>query len=169
MRRWLVVVLLWLPSALSAQAPWGDWRTIETLHYRIHFPAPFEPWARHASDSIESIHEGVTGLVGYAPGPRIDVVIADPLADANGTAIPFLDRPRIVLWTSPPQAETGLSDFTDWMTLLTTHEVAHIVHLSRPRNRSPRWLERLSPAPFGPLALAPRWVSEGYATLVEGA
>ena len=142
MRRWLVVVLLWLPSALSAQAPWGDWRTIETLHYRIHFPAPFEPWARHAAESIESIHEGVTGLVGYAPGPRIDVVIADPLADANGTAIPFLDRPRIVLWTSPPQAETGLSDFTDWMTLLTTHEVAHIVHHSRPRNRSPRWPER---------------------------
>ena len=169
MRRWLVVVLVWLPSALSAQAPWGDWRTIDTVHYRIHFPAAFEPWARHAAGSIESIHEGVTGLVGYAPGPRIDVVIADPLADANGTAIPFLDRPRIVLWTSPPQGEAGLSDFTDWMTLLTTHEVAHIVHLSRPRNRSPRWLERLSPAPFGPLALAPRWVSEGYATLVEGA
>src|SRR5262249_37656368 len=31
-------------------------------------------------------------------------------------------------------------------------------------------LYRLSPAPFGPLALrSPRWVMEGYATLVEGA
>ena len=172
MRR--VVVLCFLLSSAAAgvfaQATWDEWRTIDTVHYSIHFPARFETWARHAAGSIESIHEAVTGLVGYAPGPRIDVVIADPLADANGSAIPYLDRPRIVLWTSPPQAETGLSDFTDWMTLLTTHEVAHVVHLSRPRNRSPRWLEALSPAPFGPLALvSPRWVSEGYATLVEGA
>lgn len=166
----LAVVLVLVSSAAAGQAPWEDWRTIETAHYRIHYPAPFETWARHAAESIESIHERVTGLVGYAPGPRIDIVISDPLADANGEAIPYLDRPRIVLWTSPPQAETGLSDFKDWMTLLATHEVAHVVHLTRPRNRSPRWLERLSPAPFGPLAIgSPRWVSEGYATLVEGA
>ena len=167
----LLLLAAALVSARAAgQAPWEDWRTIETAHYRIHYPAPFEAWARHAAGSIESIHERVTGLVGYAPGARVDVVVADPVADANGEAIPYLDRPRILLWTSPPQAEAGLSDFTDWMTLLTTHEVAHVVHLSRPRNRSPRWLERLSPAPFGPLAIgSPRWVSEGYATLVEGA
>ncbi|HEX4438928.1 MAG TPA: hypothetical protein VH854_02590 [Thermoanaerobaculia bacterium] len=166
----LAAAMSFAAGASLAQAPWEDWRTIETVHYRIHFPAPFEPWARHAAASIESIHERVTGLVGYSPAPRIDVVISDPIADANGMAIPFLDRPRIVLWTSPPQVEEGLADFTDWMTLLATHEVAHVVHLSRPRNRAPRWLERLSPAPFGPLAIgSPRWVVEGYATLVEGA
>jgi len=175
MRRalWTVLLAAAMSSAAGvsfAQAPWEEWRTIETVHYRIHFPAPFEPWARHAAASIESIHERVTGLVGYAPARRIDVVVSDPLADANGMAVPFLDRPRIVLWTSPPQMEEGFADFTDWMTLLATHEVAHVVHLSRPRHRAPRWLERLSPAPFGPLAIgSPRWVVEGYATLVEGA
>ncbi|HEY6148291.1 MAG TPA: hypothetical protein VIZ69_11355, partial [Thermoanaerobaculia bacterium] len=45
----------------------------------------------------------------------------------------------------------------------------HIVHLTRPRNR-PGWLERALPLPVGPVFWnSPRWVAEGYATLVEGA
>jgi hypothetical protein len=53
---------------------------------------------------------------------------------------------------------------------LVTHEVAHIVHLARPRNRSRGILARLSPLPLGPLTLgSPRWVTEGYATVIEGA
>ncbi len=173
MRRvWIVPLLLAIatPSSAAGQTPSADWRTIATAHFRIHFPAPFEPWARHLAGSIEGIYGGVTDFVGYASPRPIDVVVSDPAADANGMAIPFLDRPEIVLWTSPPDAETGLGDYTDWTELLATHELAHIVHLTRPRNRSPRLLTRLSPVPFGPLALSsPRWVMEGYATLVEGA
>jgi len=173
MRRvWLAPLLLALaiPSSAAGQRPSADWRTIETPHFRIHFPAPFEPWARHLAGSIEGIYGGVTDFVGYASPRPIDVVVSDPAADANGMAIPFLDRPEVVLWTSPPDAETGLGDYTDWTELLATHELAHIVHLTRPRNRSSRLLTRLSPVPFGPLALSsPRWVMEGYATLVEGA
>jgi hypothetical protein len=171
MRRvWLAPLLLAIATSAAGQRPSADWRTIATPHFRIHFPAPFEPWARHLAGSIEGIYGGVTDFVGYASPRPIDVVVSDPAADANGMAIPFLDRPEIVLWTSPPDAETGLGDYTDWTELLATHELAHIVHLTRPRNRSSRLLTRLSPVPFGPLALSsPRWVMEGYATLVEGA
>ena len=171
MRRvWLAPLLFAIAASAAGQRPSADWRTIATPHFRIHFPAPFEPWARHLGGSIEGIYGGVTDFVGYASPRPIDVVVSDPAADANGMAIPFLDRPEIVLWTSPPDAETGLGDYTDWTELLATHELAHIVHLTRPRNRSSRLLTRLSPVPFGPLALSsPRWVMEGYATLVEGA
>ena len=113
---------------------------------------------------------GVTDYVGYVPARRIEVVVADPLANANGTAMPFLDRPEILLWTSAPESESSIGDYGDWMELVATHEIAHIVHLARPRNRSSALLVLLSPAPFGPLALAsPEWVTEGYATIVEGA
>ncbi len=171
MRRvWLASLLLAIAAGAAGQRPSADWRTIDTPHFRIHFPATFEPWARHLAGSIEGIYGGVTDFVGYASPRPIDVVVSDPAADANGMAIPFLDRPEVVLWTSPPDAETGLGDYTDWTELLATHELAHIVHLTRPRNRSSRLLTRLSPVPFGPLALSsPRWVMEGYATLVEGA
>lgn len=157
-------------SNLAAQAPSAPWRTIETPHFRVHFPAPFEPWARRAAKAIESIHERVTEAVGYRPERPIEVVIGDPQATANGMAFPFLDRPVVVLWTSPPEPESGIGDWTDWMEDLVVHEVAHIVHLARPTNRSRGILARLSPLPIGPLLWkSPRWLTEGYATVVEGA
>ena len=170
-RRVLFLTLVLIGSRFAAaQSPSAAWRTIETAHFRVHFPAPFAPWARRAAASIESIHERVSEAVGFRPGRSIDVLVEDPAATANGMAFPFLDRPFIVLWTSPPEPESGIGDWTDWMEDLVTHEVTHIVHLTRPRNRSRGILARLSPLPFGPVALnSPRWVAEGYATLIEGA
>jgi WD40 repeat protein len=166
---WLALFLLGSRIA-SAQAPDAPWRTIETPHFRIHFPAPFEPWARRAAGAIESIHDRVSEAVGFRVDRPIDVLVGDPQATANGMAFPFLDRPFIVLWTSPPEPESELGVWTDWMEELVTHEVAHIVHLTRPRNRSRGILARISPIPLGPLTLkSPRWLTEGYATVLEGA
>jgi Tol biopolymer transport system component len=162
--------LIALAPVAAAQSPSSDWRTIETAHFRVHYPAPFEAWARHAASLLEPIRARVTEFVGYEPGHPVEVVIADPAADANGSAAPFLDRPAIVLWTSPPGADSWLADFPDWTEILATHEVAHVVHLARPGTGPASFLSRLLPAPFGPVALgSPRWVFEGYATLVEGA
>ncbi|MGE5412748.1 MAG: hypothetical protein ACM3NW_01130, partial [Syntrophomonadaceae bacterium] len=171
MRRWwCAFVLVGLAAAARAQGPSADWRTIETEHFRIHFPVPFESWALHAAAEVEAVHARVSALVGYAPPRKIEVVVSDPVADANGEAVPFLDRPEVLLWTSPPESESSIGDYGDWMELVATHEIAHVAHLTRPRDRGPGFLARLSPAPFGPLALrSPRWVMEGYATLIEGA
>ena len=130
-----VALVFFAGSVLTAQPASAPWRTIETAHFRVHFPAPFEAWAARTASAIEAIHERVTDFVGYRPPKPIDVVIEDPAADANGIAYPFLDRPVIVLWTSPPEAESGLGDYDEWINLVTTHEMAHIVHLTRPRNR----------------------------------
>ncbi len=158
-----------LAGRATAQPPAADWLTIETPHFRVHYPAPFGAWAERAAASLESIHAGVTAFVGYSPPQRIDVVVADPVADSNGAAFPFLDRPVVVLWAYPPDIESGIGDSTDWIDLVSVHEVAHVAHLLRPRNRA-GFLWRLLPLPVGPLLLSsPRWLIEGYATLVEGA
>jgi hypothetical protein len=172
MRRFLVAAALGLAAAAGARAqgPSADWLTFETAHFRVHFPAPFEPWARHAASELETIHGRVTAYVGCVPPERIEIVVSDPMADANGSAAPFLDRPEIRLWTTPPESESSIGDYGDWMELVATHETAHIAHLTRPWSGALAFLARLSPAPFGPLTLrTPRWVMEGYATLVEGA
>jgi hypothetical protein len=172
MRRGLrtALLLLALAPAAAGQAPSAPWQTIETVHFRVHYPAPYEAWAKRAAASLEDIHARVTAMVGYSPDRRVEVVVADPEADSNGSAVPWLDRPEIALWTSPPESESSTGAFVDWVELLAAHEVAHVAHLARPRAGPFGVLERFSPAPLGPLALgAPRWLYEGYATLIEGA
>ncbi len=171
MRRSLVALAFGLCAAgfAGAQPASAPWRTIETAHFRVHFPAPLEAWAARTASAIEAIHARVTDFVGYRPRRPIDVLVQDPESDANGIAYPFLDRPVIVLWTSPPEAESSIGQYDEWFRLVTTHEMAHIVHLTRPRNR-PGLAEKLLPIPIGPVLLnSPRWVIEGYATVVEGA
>jgi hypothetical protein len=163
----LLAAVLMAPAA-RAQGPSADWRTLATPHFRVHYPAPTEAWARRAATRLESIRERVVAEVGYEPPEVVDVLVSDPVADPNGEALPFLGWPRMVLWTSPPDPESEIGHYTDWSELVAVHEEAHLVHLLRPsRNPARRLLEGL--LPVGPIPLgAPRWVMEGYATVVEG-
>jgi len=153
--------------ARSVQGPAADWRTVETAHFRVHYPAAAEQWARYAAARLEAVRERVAGEVGFTVETTVDVVVSDPVAQPNGFAYPFLGWPRLVLWTSPPGPDSAIGHYRDWPELLLVHEAAHLAHLLRPpRDPLRRALGRL--LPVGPIAFAPRWVSEGYATLVEG-
>ncbi|HEX9940904.1 MAG TPA: hypothetical protein VGG03_02710, partial [Thermoanaerobaculia bacterium] len=164
----VLLAALALAGPASAQGPAADWRTLSTPHFRVHYPAASEAWARGAAARLESIRERVVAEVGYEPPEVVDVLVSDPVSDPNGTALPFLGWPRMVLWTSPPGPSSEIGHYTDWAELLVVHEETHLVHLLRPsRNPVRRLLAGL--VPVGPIALgAPRWVTEGYATVVEG-
>ena len=166
MRSFLLALLIAAPAL--AQSPAADWRTIETPHFRVHYPAESEAWARRSAARLESIRERVAAEIGYTPAETVDVLVSDPVAQANGMALPFLGWPRLVLWTSPPGPESTIGHYSEWSELLLVHEEAHLVHLLRPsRNPWRRLLARV--VPVSPIVLgAPRWVVEGYATVVEG-
>jgi hypothetical protein len=155
-------------GGLRAQPPAAPWRTLETPHFRLHYPAPAEAWVERAARRLEAIRERVAAEVGYAPPEIVDVLVQDPIAAANGAAIPSLGWPRLVLWTTSPPPDSEIGHYGLWSDLLITHEEAHLAHLLRPsRNPLRRALERV--VPVGPIPFAaPRWVDEGYATLVEG-
>ncbi|HEV8581714.1 MAG TPA: hypothetical protein VGX68_21815 [Thermoanaerobaculia bacterium] len=165
---YLFFLLALLPLSAQAQGPSADWHTLSTPHFRLHYPAASEEWARRAAVRLESIRERVVAEVGYEPPEVVDVLVSDPLADPNGQALPFIGWPRMILWTSPPEPQSELGHYADWTELLIVHEETHLVHLLRPsRNPVRRRLAEL--VPLGPIPLgAPRWVSEGYATVVEG-
>ncbi|HLX10018.1 MAG TPA: hypothetical protein VKY89_19365 [Thermoanaerobaculia bacterium] len=148
----------------AGQGPSAPWRTLTTPHYRIHYPAPFAAWARRAAGELETVRERAIAEIGFAPAEVVDVVVSDPEADANGAALPLRGWPRLVLWTSPPPPDSEIGYYRDSIEDLAVHEEAHLVHLLRP-SRNPL-LSRL--LPVGPIALAPRWLVEGYATVVEG-
>ncbi|MEA2568895.1 MAG: hypothetical protein QOI24_896 [Acidobacteriota bacterium] len=161
-----LVLFAAVPS--HAQSPAADWLTIATPHFRIHYPRPYEEWARTAASRIESVRDAVSKEVGYTPPQITDIIVMNPYAEANGLTYPLLDSPRIVLYAEEPAPEEQIGEYRDWIDLLTVHEVAHLVHLLRPpRNPSEQLLSRV--VPLNPITLrAPRWVLEGYATVVEG-
>jgi len=169
LRAGLALLAALAAGPLAAQPSDHAWRTLATAHFRVHYPAAAAAWSERMAARLEEIRTAVGDAVGYTPEATVDVVVADPLAEANGSAWPLLGAPRMVLWTTPPHAASSLGQLSDWGELVAVHESAHLAHLLRP-SRAPlrAWLERTL-LPLGPLALgAPRWASEGYATLLEG-
>ena len=51
----LPILLFALARPAAAERPSASWRTIETEHFRVHFPAPFEPWAARAAEARSSV------------------------------------------------------------------------------------------------------------------
>lgn len=168
-------LFLCVPALLGAdsvrvQSPDAPWKTYRTAHYRIHFPAhhSFTPFAEEVASRIEGIHAKVTEWVGHEAKGPIDVVLRDPVMDANGFALPLLKRPYVELWKTPPEPTSAIGHHRGWVELLVVHELTHIHHLTWPQ-QSPNWRDRLANSIVGPVATkSPRWVSEGYATLIEG-
>ncbi|HEX6084632.1 MAG TPA: hypothetical protein VF266_08915 [Thermoanaerobaculia bacterium] len=159
-----LALLLLLAPALLAQGPAHDWRTIELPHFRVHYPVEYQEWAMRAAERLEPIRTEVIAEIGYAPPQVIDVLVMNPIADANGSAWPLLDTPRMIFFTEPPGPDEQLGAYGHWIDLLSVHETAHLVHMLRPARN--RWARLL---PFAPIMLSsPRWVLEGYATVIEG-
>lgn len=164
-----VIALFALAVAVHAQGPSADWRTVTTRHFRVHYPARYSEWSLRAASRLESIRDAVVREAGYDPPEVIDVVVSNPVASPNGVAWPLLDAPRILFYTEPPGPEEQIGSYSNFIDLLAVHEVTHIIHMLRPsRNPMVRFIERTM-LPIGPITFgAPRWVLEGYATVVEG-
>lgn len=173
-RPFIVFALLGIAFApMSAQdpvRPWLGWRTLETPGYRFYYLPEFEQWTREVAGRVESIDSTISTLVGYSSPKPVHVVVDDPIAAANGYALPFIDNPVTVWWATPPDPRNDIGNYLTWGEMLATHELTHIAHLTRPsRNPFQRALWSALPVNLGPIARnAPRWVYEGYATLIEG-
>jgi hypothetical protein len=164
-----VTALLLLALTASAQSTSEPWRTVQTEHYRLHYPADSAEWALYTAARLEAIRALVAEEVGFEPTQRVDIVVMDPFAQANGFAIPFLRGPRMGVFPTAPDPASGIGHYRSWPEDLIVHEDAHLVHLLRP-SRSPALRALLSLfVGVGPVSLtSPAWVVEGYATVVEG-
>src|SRR6266705_5769137 len=138
-----LTLLAFVALPVFAQEPHEPWRTIETRHFRVHYPVAFQAWATRAASRLESVRDAVVAEVGFAPEQVTDVAVVDPIADANGETIPLLDTPRMIFFAEPPGPETQIGEYSDWIDLLAVHETTHLVHLLRPsRNPFEQLIER---------------------------
>jgi Tol biopolymer transport system component len=155
----------------TAQAPDEDWRTLQTEHFRVTFPAHLEGLGRRAAARAEMAWAELSEVFLEPPGRRIDVLVTDHTDISNGYA-QVVPSNRIVVFARPPVDGPSLAHFDDWLELVITHELAHIVHLDYTGNPLGRMARGLfgradNGWPFFPGLGSPGWVIEGLATWYE--
>jgi Tol biopolymer transport system component len=155
----------------GAQAPNEDWRTIRTEHFRVTFPVELETIGRKAADRAEWAWMQLSEHFIEPPDGVIDLLVSDHTDISNGFA-QVTPSNRITVFARPPVDALGLGHLDEWLELVITHELAHIVHLDEVTNpvgvAARSVFGRVtSDWPFFPELGTPRWVTEGLATWYE--
>jgi len=163
------------PGVAHAQQvpPDEAWRTLSTGRVRVTFPERLEPLARRAAYRAEVALDALEES--FLPPPRgtIELLLTDHTDFSNGFA-QVTPSNRVTIYARPPVDEAGLGYFDDWLELVVTHELAHIVHLDRTGTTLGQVLRTVFGRvpgrwPYFPGHAAPRWVTEGLATWYESA
>lgn len=158
------------PRIASASNPDVKWKTIETEHFYIHFWAGQEDHAERTAMLAEKAYAELTTAWGHDVYLKTHITITDSQDAANGraTANPY---PQIVNYVTAPESLSVLEAYDDWIDILTTHELVHVVHLDTVHG-----IARAINAVFGlgvlgkittPNIVQPRWFIEGVATAHE--
>lgn len=171
----LVVVLLSASAGAGAraraQAPDDSWRTLTTEHFRVTFPDGLEALARRAAARAEVAYAELAERFIEPPRGRIDLLLTDHSDLTNGFA---QVRPsnRITVFARPPVDGFSIPYFDDWLELVITHELAHVVHLDHTATLLGKVLRGVFGRaeigwPYFPGVDTPAWVIEGLATWYE--
>ncbi len=145
-----------------------DWQTFETENFRVHFTPEYRQWALSSAREMEVVRQLIKDQQGRVLTEKVDTFIIDPYNAANGFAVPLSHKPYMALFTTPAQSDTVISNSTGWQQLLVLHEYVHLVHLAQKsrsnwRNNVASWYDIFDLSQMN----GERWVSEGYATLLE--
>ena len=161
-----------LPGDARAQVPPNEaWRTLATEHFRVTFPAHLEALGRSAGDRAELAYTALSEAFVEPPSGTIDILVTDHVDVSNGFA-QYTPSNRITVYARPPVDDLALGYFDDWLELVITHELTHIVHLDRVGTAVGKLARGVfgraaGPWPTFPGSATPRWVVEGIATWYE--
>ena len=150
--------------------PDESWRTLDTEHFRIHFPEHLKALGRRAAERAEWAYARLSEEFLEGPRGTIDLVVSDHADVSNGFATVWPSN-RIVIYARPPVDHFGLAYFDDYLKNVIAHEVTHIFHIDRVGRYNLRQVFGRVPLPVGafPAYTLPRWVHEGIATWYESA
>lgn len=178
----LAVPLLAGPARGASLDPSFRMLTRTTPHFEIHYHPELAPVAERLAEIAERHHGPMASLFRWEPRERTRVVLADSTDLANGysTALPY---DAIRLYPVPPDVDSTIGEYGDWLEALFVHEYAHVL-TSDPSRGYSEWTRAVfgKPLPAGdllslltflvaapPNTFLPRWWHEGAATWAETA
>ncbi|MFT5811301.1 MAG: hypothetical protein ACI9KM_002070 [Rubritalea sp.] len=131
----LVTIITFSPHSFaddSAAGAWQQeddkWLSFTTEHFQFNYHEAHQVQADRAAVIAEKVWPVITSDLNWEPIDRIQVVIEDDFDFSNGFASP-LPYNQVRLFLSPPENMSGLAPYDDWMNLLITHELTHVVQL----------------------------------------
>jgi hypothetical protein len=166
----VVWALAFWPSPAKAGNPDLRWRTLETEHFYVHYYAGEEEVAERVAAVAERAYGDLSVAYGHRVYLKTHIRVVDTTDVANGraTANPYA---HVTAYVTAPTSLNVLEAYDDWIDILITHELVHVVHLDTVHG-----VPRLINAIFGfgvlgkittPNLVAPRWIIEGVATFEE--
>ncbi|HUQ26613.1 MAG TPA: hypothetical protein VM140_13160 [Burkholderiales bacterium] len=142
------------------------WRTLQTEHFTVHFAEQQRDHARRAAAVAERILPRITRILRWEPKEPTQIVILDSADFSNGFATPIPFNLSGIFLSPPDDGE--LLQNREWLEMVLSHELFHIVHLDKARG-TPLALRNV----FGrfpllfPNAVQPTWIIEGLAVYNE--
>jgi Tol biopolymer transport system component len=164
---WALAAVLAAGVAGAASYPTEyRFRSLETERVTVHFHDGLDEAARRAARLASELLEDQTKRYGVSV-PRVHVVLADATDSPNGFATP-LPYPLVGVQAAAPDGTDGFGNYDDWLRLVLSHELAHIVHLEGARGLPGFVRKLLGRAPYlFPNGTSPTWMVEGLATYEE--
>jgi surface antigen Omp85-like protein/WD40 repeat protein len=167
--RLLVTAFFLLAPAVAHAASFPPdlrFRSLSTERVTVHFHQGLEAMARRAAALATEILRRHEARYGVRVG-RVNLVLADVEDDPNGFATP-LPYPLVHVRAVAPDGTEDFGNYDDWLRLVLTHELTHIVHIDEARGLVRLGRKVLGRAPFlFPNAATPSWMVEGLATYEE--
>ncbi|MET0553095.1 MAG: hypothetical protein ABW221_08660 [Vicinamibacteria bacterium] len=161
------LLVAWAGAASAASfPPHLRFRSIATERVTIHYHQGLEALARDAAALATEILERHEARYHTRVG-RLQLVLADVEDDPNGFATP-LPYPLVNVRAVAPRGADDFGNYDDWLRLVLTHELAHVVHLDQAHGLVRFGRKVLGRAPYlFPNVTTPGWMIEGLATYEE--
>ena len=165
-KRIVASLLLLLPSSAFAKfSPETDWKTAESGHFRIHYPASYQNFANSLGFYLEKAYAVLSQDLGWSLDSAAEIVVNGDTDFPNGlTSVYPLNR--IVINAVPFGPETSIGEYDDWIRTLAYHELTHLV-----ANDTTRGIFAMGRSIFGSASkinqYQPQWIVEGLAVYEE--
>lgn len=145
--------------------PKSEFYTHKTEHFYIHYPKEIGAIAEDFIPIAEKVYSSLVPKFNWEPWERIHVVLADQMDDANGFAT-LIPASTVYLIVNSPEASSPLDNYKNYLEMLFTHELSHILHLDQTGGMA-RPLRFLLGKAISPNSFSPAWMREGIASYIE--